>query len=263
MLEFCDDDDDPFASGLSDDDFARFEIMERIREKYVGSNRDKALARHIEFLIERMYLVSKRGSEAPKLPMQARQLVLIGESGAGKTTGLVRQFLKNNAFPGYGVSGSGCPLVSVEAPSPCTMKRLGREILEEIGYPLVADPTAHRVWELVRQKLMLARVRVLHLDEAHNITRHADVKEAEEIKNTLKFLLNNRRHPVSFIISGLPDIAPFFAQKGEMRRRSRFLRFESLGTSDQAGVQKNLVEFASIAKFRVWSWTPNMCSFPA
>lgn len=233
---------DRLRACLDEGQRAKVDRMDGVRSKYLRTERDDQVDKALSFLVDR---------GVSSLAMnEGRALVVLGESGAGKTTMLDRALRRHPAFEGYGVRGSGCPLVSVDVPSPCTLKQLGRETLRVLGYPLSADRSEHVTWELVREKLEMLDVHFLHFDEAHNVVRAANVVEAERVRNTLKNLLNARSRPVSLILSGTPDLARFLGEMAENRRRTRFLPLRSLSGGDVpqiAGMVADLAEVAGLA----------------
>jgi hypothetical protein len=242
----------PLLASLDDKDHARLEVMERVQAKYIRTHRDDKLVAGLKFLIERTVTRADPTSPASrKNCREGRALVVVGDSGAGKTTSLERLFQDHPAFPGYGTLGSGCPLVSIDVPGPCTLKQLGRELLAVLGYPLVAERPEHVVWEMVRALLERLGVLVLHLDEAHNVIRDANVDQSIRIRKTLKSLLNAKRHPISLIISGTPDVAPFLETLTENRRRSRFIRLDPLAPDDLEMLRGMIGGLAEIAKLSI------------
>src|SRR6202042_3740443 len=84
---------------------------------------------------------------------EGRGLALIGETGVGKTTSLRNYFRNQAVFAGYRDPSSTSPLLWISAPSPCTLIQLGRRILIKSGYPIERDLPAHRLFELVGQRL--------------------------------------------------------------------------------------------------------------
>jgi hypothetical protein len=226
--------------------------MERVRAKYIRSNRDAALEEGVDFLIER--IVTRRnpdGAATDANRREGRALVVLGESGAGKTTAVTRVLSRHLAFPGYGVKGSGCLLVTVSVRGPCSLKQLGRQLLAALGYPLVADRTKDMVWEMVRARIEKLGVRVIHFDEIQNVTTTATVDEAIKIRNTLKSLLNDIDHPVCLIMTGLPEFRPFIGRDFQNVRRSCFISFEPLSPGDFETVRLTVVGLAEVAVLSV------------
>lgn len=84
------------------------------RGTYVRTERDERLERALDLMLSR--------TEQPHL--EGRCLVLVGESGAGKTRALDRLFRKR--LPDY--DSAQCSLVSMTMPSPATVRVWGRTV---------------------------------------------------------------------------------------------------------------------------------------
>ena len=238
------------AATLTDKNSVRLEIMERVRAKYISSDRDSELEKAVDHLIERTLGRANPGLPASmSLQPEARALAVVGNSGAGKTTGIERLFARHPAFVGY--REPGCALISVTVSGSCTLTTLGRLILEELGYRLQADRREHLVLEMVNRRLDLQNVRFLHLDEIQNITTTANVREAVRIRNWLKTFLNNKKKPIGLILTGLPEVAKFIEADTQIRRRARFLEFQPLTRSDLEAALDILIGFAAVAHLSV------------
>jgi len=239
-------DNDLYAT-LSLKDQARFKIMEEVRAGYVSTPRDDDVQQGIVFLIERMLSLAHPGTPAiGDFRPEARALVVVGKSGAGKTTILQRNFKENPAFPHYGTPSAN--LISIRVPRPCSLKQLGQILLKELGYPLKADRKEHVIWALARDKLQMMGVRFVHFDEIQNITTTANRLEAIRINDSLKTFLNDPHDPIALILSGLPEIAGFLTQDPQIRRRARFITLASMTPEDFPPFHDNcFVDQAKIA----------------
>jgi Cdc6-like AAA superfamily ATPase len=243
---------DPIRASIRPTDAARIATMERVRAKYIRCDRDAALEEGVNFLIER--LVTRKDPEAAPTDAnrrEGRSLVVLGESGAGKTTAINRVLRRHPAFPGYGVKGSGCLLVTVTVRGPCSLKQLGRQLLAALGYPLVADRSKDIVWEMVRARIEKLGVLVIHFDEIQNVTTTATVDEAIKIRNTLKSLMNDTDHPVCLIMTGLPEFRPFIGKDFQNVRRSCFIGFEPLSGNDFETLRRTVKGLANVADLSV------------
>lgn len=148
-------------------------------------------------------------------------LVVTGETGAGKSRALQRIFRSyHNAL--------GDTIVSVTAPSPCTLMQLGRKLLPELGYPIQRDKKEHLIWEDVRRRLDEGGKRVLHIDEMQHLPQSSNRDQQIRTLNTIKSLVQRRENPLLLVLSGTPDLADFLRADGQVRRRCRFVEFERL-----------------------------------
>lgn len=245
------------AATLTDKDSVRLEIMERVRAKYISSDRDSELEKAVDHLTERTLGRANPGLPAStSLRPEARALAVVGNSGAGKTTAIERLFARHPAFVGY--RQPGCALISVTISGSCTLTTVGRLILDELGYPLLADRREHLVLEMVNRRLDLQNIGYLHLDEIQNITTTANVREAVRIRNWLKTFLNNKKKPIGLILTGLPEVAEFIEADTQIRRRTRFLEFQPLTRSDLEAALDTLIDFAAVAHLSVDSTAKNI-----
>ena len=246
MTDTIDDDESDSGGAIISAD-ARRAIMRKVRGQYFRTGRDDRLTAGIEFLLD---LSTTEGAEG-------RALVVIGESGVGKTRTITHTLKRHPQLCGVGASGSSSPLVTVRAPAPCTLLQLGRTLLHDLGYPLQSDRKEHIVWEKAREHLELAGVRFLHIDEIQNVSRTANVLEAHKIRDTLKSLLNSPTWPVSLILSGLPEFAKFIQADAQIRRRSRFITFGPLTAGDIKSVFGMVKKLATIANLAVEAGAEN------
>ncbi len=142
-------------------------------------------------------------------------------------------------------------------PSPCNLNLLGRELLNALGYPIVGERNEKVVWAIARAPAFnLMGVRIIHFDEAHNVTAEANITEQERIRKTFKTLLNNKVNPLCLIISGTHEIAGFLESITENRRRGRFQQFLPLSTQDLGLMHDIVARLAEFANLNVgWSDT--------
>ncbi|MDF1600869.1 ATP-binding protein [Mesorhizobium sp. YIM 152430] len=213
---------------------------------YLGSERDLVLADALDELIDNADHGRKSDGVRVGRLAEGKMLVLVGLSGAGKTRALERVFAAQAELKDWDVLDADSPLVSTKAPSPCTLKQLGIDLLGKLGYPLKRDLKEHVVWNLVRERLQLRQVRYLHIDELQHVITNATTKEAQKIRNTMKGLVQRPEWPISLILSGTPEIAAFLEEDTQTKRRCLVVRFDSLDVEADAewfGVRlKRLVE---------------------
>ena len=193
----------------------RIEIMNKAK-KYLKTARDNELEWELISLVEAS-LSSSDGGES-----EGRALMVIGEAGVGKSRALRRAFDMRGELRS---AEDSSPLVRIIAPSPCTLKQLGRELLKGLGYPIEQDLKEHLVWEKVRSKLRLRRVRLVWIDEMHHAMRGTEV---QKLRDTVKNVMQQPEWPVSFVLSGMPALSDFFQGDFQFQRRKRVIYFYSL-----------------------------------
>ena len=166
------------------------------------------------------WMAASQQSAAP----EGRILAVVGEPGAGKTSG-IQNCLKK-------VLPSDDILMSTIAPAPCTSKQLGRSLLLGLGYPLVKDLPEHITWELVRAQLKASKKRVLWVDEMHHALTTQNRAELLKISETLKNILQQHDWPVSLIFSGRSALSNFIGRDFQIERRSNTVFFDPLTFKD-------------------------------
>lgn len=217
------------------------EVMERIRRQFIRTRRDTTLADGFATLLADL---CERPDGPDEGPREAGLLLVLGESGAGKTRSLRRMFASHP-----GLERLEGTLLSLSAPSPCGVKELGLAVLEQTRYPMNrARATGPEIWSVVRKRLGALGVRILHIDEAQHATQLRDAGEREKLRNTLKALLVDPVHPVAIVLSGLPGIAPFVTADQQLSRRATFIGVAPVELPADGGMlRKTLEAFTKIA----------------
>ena len=222
--------DDPMQAilaGMDETRHKRFELIQRIDDKYICTQRDRALLKELFTLVDRT-----QAAIASAHP-EGRLLAVIGESGAGKTW-TVEQAIKE-------VPGLVDALLYVTTPRPCTLKQLGRSILSAIGYELKRDLPEHIIWEKVREQLERLKIRFVWLDELQHSFEGKNDAELLKISDTIKNLMQRRAWPVSFIVSGLPVVSNFLGRDRQIERRSSTVIFGAVTYPDNVALVRHLV----------------------
>ncbi|MBY0382805.1 MAG: TniB family NTP-binding protein [Xanthobacteraceae bacterium] len=224
-------------------------VMAKLEACYVRSARDEAIAAQIERLI--VNWGKKRFPKRPEGDNNRRAgvgFVVTGGSGSGKTTALDTALVDHEAFPGYGVEGSGCTFVSVLAPAPCTLAQLGNATLEALGYDTDKPLPENEAWKRVRKLVQRKRVAFLHFDDVHNVLQNANAREVKKIQATFRNLLISRSWPVQLVLSGIEETLDIFKKDRQLKRRLKYVVFDDLVAADDAGWIKDAVEdFATAA----------------
>ncbi|PTM99045.1 TniB protein [Mycoplana dimorpha] len=210
---------------------SRVETMRAVLRAYIGHSRDQLLESELDRLIESCELSCSidddHSSRVGRLA-EGRILAVTGKPGAGKTRSLERIFRLRASAWGAPCNHEGSQLVSVKAPSPCTLRQLGHTLLKQLGYRVERDLRENVVWDMVRDRLKLCNVRYVHIDEIQHAVDTANVNEVQKVRDTLKGLLQQSDWPVWLILSGKPSFASFIENDTQLKRRSRFVHFGDL-----------------------------------
>jgi hypothetical protein len=227
-----------------------FSVMERLRAKYAKSPRDKTLAEAMDALIaaavQRDDLSRPAGFENRA---RGSGLVIIGPTGVGKSRAIERYFKKHPILQDYQDPVSSSPLISVSAPSPCMSMQLARMTLRVSGYPIERDLPAHRLWEMVWERMDLLKRFILHIDELQHVVQHISEKEKQEVANLLKHAMYGRR--ISLIISGVDTLVPFLEFDRQLLRRLTIKRFAPLDAETMPDLERAVKDYAHAAGLTV------------
>ncbi|SFM23502.1 ATP-binding protein [Methylobacterium pseudosasicola] len=235
----------------------RSRIMEKVRHVYLRTARDTVLQVHFEGLMED--LTERREPEAA-IDAKARAellegniLVVLGESGAGKSTAIRRLLSKHPLSPNYGRKAVGSFALTVRVPSPCSVGELGKTVLRATGYKVGRSTiSAAETWGIVRERLQALGVLVLHLDEFQDA--HLTLRADEQIKlrHLLRSLLVDEDYPIGLIVSGQPSFETFLRPDRSSVRRGRWQAFAKLSLpADSGAVTKAAAALAKVADLTV------------
>ena len=232
----------------------RTHIMERVRGTYFHHPMHEEALEFIDDLIG--LIVEERSPKAGNHSALAHELqgfAVIGEPRAGKSTLLRRIFQKHPAFPGYGVVGSGCPLITIIPEGACTLPRFAIDALRKLGMPAQTVPRDEKqLAHLVRDHMRLMGVKILHIDEAHHITQPANETQMKKIINTFKCLMIDSEWPVALIFSGIPELTQALHLTDQLSGRFSFMRLRNLTiTGDSRKVQGIICNLASLANLEM------------
>ncbi|WP_182084508.1 ATP-binding protein [Aureimonas sp. ME7] len=198
--------------------------------------RDANLKAEMEQLVDAC-LLNMAEAETKGMPAigrlgEGRMLGVIGPSGSGKTRSLHRCFSNMPEFEGYLNADGGSVLVSIVAPSPCTLKLLGQTLLRKLGYDSTRDIKENVVWSMLRQLLPTRGVRFIHIDEVQHLFTNKSENEIQKVRDTLKGLMQAPDWPVWLVLSGLLEVADVIERDRQIRRRCHFVEFKALTLSN-------------------------------
>lgn len=201
-----------------------------VQRVYVKTQNDKLLdeelTRFFDSIVRELDWQSEDGNQASAM-RGGRVLMVTGGAGAGKTRAISELFRSRPELEGFGEIGMGCPLLSVVAPSPFTLKALGNEIVRKLGYHSRREIRQSEVWPMIKLLFAEHGIRILHIDEAqHGDQVNSSV--AQEIEDTLKGLLQDVDWTIWLMLSGLPELARFCQADQSVLRRISHIRFQSV-----------------------------------
>jgi hypothetical protein len=107
---------------------------------------------------------------------------------------------------------------------------LGRRILVKSGYPLERELPAHRLFELVGQRLNSMGRIFLFIEEFQHVVHNVPLRDQEIVADTLKNLMETER--ISLILSGVETLTPFIALDPQLDRRLTKVNFRTLVPED-------------------------------
>ena len=222
-----------------------------VKAGYFGTATDLQLDQEFDDMfddfVQTVDAATARGVSSGHLGRQSEGDILlgVGESGTRKTSTIRRAIFKRPEFEGYSdvPHENMSPLISIIAPSPCTLKQLGIAIATAMGYTPRPSIEENEVWTLVRKNLAVRGARFIHIDEMQHVTQNKNVAEIPKIQNTLKRLLQTPEWPVWLILSGLPEIANMFEGDIQVWRRARFIKFRQLDFQRDADLCHAMVRY--------------------
>jgi hypothetical protein len=238
---------------LTPADRALVDRIEKAKTTYMTSERDDDLARLLKRLTTNA--VIRRDPNKPHAANNraaGKGIVVVGPSGAGKSRLLEETFRDHAAFPNFGVKGAWCPLITITAPSPCTLGQVGIRVLDLMDYDLQRDIRENNAWLRVRQQIREHTVLFLAIDDLQHVLHGHSVDEVQKVRDTLKDLMTNPEWPVQLILSGIPELMPFFRHDRQLRRRLRFMYLTKLTPKEHAAFLENaLHHYAEEVKLKL------------
>jgi Bacterial TniB protein len=236
------------AAASSND--AGFDFMEKIRTMFMKTNRFTRLTKTMDEVLAAA-IQREDLTLPPSFTNRARGAgaCFVGPTGGGKSKALARYFDRHPILKGYQNPASRSPLLSVAAPSPCTIMQLARTILRASGYPIERDLPAHRLWELAFERLENLQKFILHLDELQHVTHNVSEREQQAMCDILKNAMYGQR--LTIIISGVDTLIPFLQFDDQLFRRLTIMPFDAMTPSDLPDVERMVREYAAAANLTV------------
>ena len=188
--------------------------IQYLRSTFLVTPSYQKLETHFHNLLEQ-----RRADMADGMINNARGIVVVGQSGSGKTTAIRELIRKNKSLLETDTTQEHCEFFGLQVPSPATMKFVGAATLRALGYPYSGDKQGPAIWDQVKIQLKLRQTCFLHLDEAQDLARYQTDKERQSVVNTLKSVMENSYWPTGLILSGMPDLKKIVNQDPQLSRR--------------------------------------------
>ncbi len=201
---------------MSEDRLAIADRISQIYAEYIPLTRDEPLNSALRAM------VASVTTPITGKPDKRRIVAICGNSGAGKTTAVLRHLQSMRAMASYVDEDRVTvqPLLFIEAPSPCTPKLLAIAGLKALGINPGLRVHENVAWEEFRRLLKVHKVMWVFIDEAQHAIETATIREATVIGNSLKGLTQMPDWPVRLILAGVPPLASFLARKQLYNRRT-------------------------------------------
>ncbi|RYG87289.1 MAG: hypothetical protein EON59_07880, partial [Alphaproteobacteria bacterium] len=227
-----------------------------VRDGYFGNTPDKQLAAAMDDLFDDIFETlgakaapSKEVSHIGRMA-EGYPLFGLGESGTRKSSTFARMIHIRPEFAGFSYvpHENRSALISVKAPSPCTLRVLGITIARAMGLPTNDSMKENAVWDDIMDSLPKRGIRVIHVDEFQHVLENRNKLDIAKIRNTLKRVLQTPGHPVWMLVTGMPECGAVLEGDTQTWRRTSHVFFQELNFSAHAGKCRTMVEFFATEK---------------
>ncbi len=149
---------------------------------------------------------------------ETRGIAVIEAAGGGKTTA-IRKVLHEAEFLAFNPITGMPRYLEIHVPSPATNKSVGLAILEATGMEGVTERSkVWEIWKTVQNRLKLLGIKVLWLDEAHDLVMARSAIESETTLRLLKTLMQGENAIIP-ILSGTRQLAEMTNFDPQVSRR--------------------------------------------
>jgi hypothetical protein len=224
-------------------------VVENLRGRYVRTDSDDILRKAFDALFRK----DEAEAVIPEpalfgIEQEARGIIVTGETGAGKSTLLRRLLSQHPAFPGFGVEGAECRILSLRVPSPATLKSQGLAILKATDWPTRANRPEWAIWNDVHHRLTALGITALHLDEAQNVGLNRSKEAVKQICANWTSLLQPP-NPIVLILSGVGELLDLARTDGQTFRRFRKIHLGPISAAADGDRMGDIVSgYAKLAK---------------
>lgn len=190
-------------------------ITASLRSIYIQTERDQMFREHLDRLLQR----DAEGNLLPEAVRnsgnaETRGLMVVDGSGGGKST-LTRRGLANHPALSATAGAAQDHYMFINFPSPATFKSVGIEVLRATGYPEITQRReAWSIWSLGRYRMFDQGIKVLCLDEAHDMF----CADRKLILRGLKSLMQGD-DALIVILSGTEELRELIRTDPQVQRR--------------------------------------------
>jgi hypothetical protein len=171
---------------------------------------------------------------------EPKSLMLIGDTGMGKTT-LLKAYLEKN--PSKLVDNCRVsPVVYVSIPVKTTIRGAATEILRVMEVPRYNKGNLDDRTHLVKSQLVAQKVEVILVDEMQHVVEASGAKSLPKVGDFFKDL--SKKAKVPFVLTGMPATKEVVSQNDQLKR---MCRLKNIGPFTAASGD----EFLSFRRFLV------------
>ncbi|PWE49082.1 transposase [Thioclava sp. NG1] len=228
------------------------EVVDKLAANHIVTPATDRFTGHFERLFRRSD--SDDGAIVPRLHtggLETRGVMVLGEPGSGKTA-LVRHHLQNHEGLVPIAGNDWSQYLHITVPSPATLKSVGLEILKKLHYPNISERAERwKIWEAVKHRLSLLGIKVLWIDEAHDLFSPSAARERDDILKTIKSLMQGE-HAVVIVLSGTKLLGELTEVDLQVARRfSTVILSEISYASDGENLEGLIAHYAETAGLAV------------
>lgn len=225
-------------------------VMKVVRAGYFGTETDFELQAAMDDMFDDVIETLDAEAE-PNLELnhigrlaEGYPLLGLGESGTRKTSTFNRMIRLRKEFEGFDHTPhlNSSPLISVKAPSPCTLRVLGVTIARAMALPSNDAMAENVIWDLIIENLPKRGLRFIHIDEFQHVMENRNVVDIAKIRNAMKRLVQTPGHPVWLLITGMPEIAMAFEGDTQLWRRKIYVLFHEMNFERDAGLCLEMIK---------------------